>query len=91
MGWLHQKICRDLYSDAISIAAGDANNDLELLEAADHAFVVRSPVHEPPKPHNHPKLYISRLEGPAGWADGIQHIIKAVSYTHLTLPTILLV
>jgi mannosyl-3-phosphoglycerate phosphatase family protein len=78
MGWLHQKICRDLYSDAISIAAGDANNDLELLEAADHALVVRSPVHEPPKPHNHPKLYISRLEGPAGWAEGIQHIIKVI-------------
>lgn len=75
MRWLHGHICRDLYADAISIAAGDADNDLELLEAADHALVVRSPVHEPPKPRHHLQLYLSDQEGPAGWAEGIQHII----------------
>lgn len=78
MRWLHKKICSDLYSDAISIAAGDADNDLELLEAADHALVVRSPVHTPPKPRKNSRCYLSKLEGPAGWAEGMQHIIEII-------------
>ena len=78
MRWLHKKICSDLYSDAISIAAGDADNDLELLEAADHALVVRSPVHAPPKPRKNSRCYLSTEEGPAGWAEGMQHIIEII-------------
>ncbi|MDG1065027.1 MAG: HAD-IIB family hydrolase [Luminiphilus sp.] len=78
MRWLHEHICSDLHPDAISIAAGDAHNDLQLLEAADHALVVRSPLHEPPKPHNHPRLYLSTEEGPAGWAEGIQSIFEII-------------
>lgn len=78
MRWLHKKICSDLYSDAISIAAGDADNDLELLEAADHALVVRSPVHAPPKPRKNSRCYLSTVEGPAGWAEGMQHIIEII-------------
>ena len=78
MRWLHKKICSDLYSDAISIAAGDADNDLELLEAADHALVVRSPVHAPPKPRKNSRCYLSTAEGPTGWAEGMQHIIEII-------------
>ena len=73
--WLHEKIRQEICPAAISIAAGDANTDLELLEAADRALIVRSPVHEPPVPNRQNHLYTSTGEGPEGWAEGIQKII----------------
>ena len=78
MAWLHGILCAHMFPDAISIAAGDAENDLTLLEAADHALVVRSPAHEPLQPSGVAKLYISAATGPAGWVEGITAIIEDI-------------
>ena len=80
MSWLHQKVRRELpdYRGALSVAAGDADNDREMLEVADLALLVRSPVHEPPYPNRTRGLVISDQMGPAGWAEGIEALLARI-------------
>ncbi len=80
MSWLHHKIRAELpgFDRAVSIAAGDAQNDAEMLEVADLALMVRSPVHDPPTPKRAGGMVISDNFGPAGWAEGIEALITRV-------------
>ena len=77
MSWLHHKIRSELtgFETAVSIAAGDADNDVEMLEVADLALMVRSPVHDPPMPRRAGGMVISDNFGPAGWAEGVETLI----------------
>ena len=80
VSWLHHKICRERpgFDGAISVSAGDAENDVEMLEVTDLALLVRSPVNEPPTVRRQGGLVISDTEGPAGWAEGIEALIERV-------------
>ena len=77
MSWLHHKIRAELrsFEAAVSVAAGDAENDVEMLEVADLALIVRSPVHDPPAPKRATGMVISDNFGPAGWAEGIEALV----------------
>lgn len=59
-----------------TIAAGDGRNDIAMLEAADYALIVRSPTNPPPEVHRTQNLWISKKEGPAGWAAGLTEILQ---------------
>jgi len=78
--WLHHKIRRERpdLKRARSLSAGDAENDVEMLEVTDLALLVRSPVNEPPTVRRRGGLVISDLVGPAGWAEGIEALIGRV-------------
>ena len=76
MQWLHARLCEESRPMALSIAAGDAENDLELLESADYALVVRSPAHDAPVPSRSDNVVVSDAQGPAGWVEGIERIMK---------------
>ena len=80
MSWLHHKIRAELrsFEAAVSVAAGDAENDVEMLEVADLALIVRSPVHDPPAPKRATGMVISDNFGPAGWAEGIEALVARV-------------
>ncbi|UTA49070.1 HAD-IIB family hydrolase [Simiduia sp. 21SJ11W-1] len=65
-----------------TLAAGDGANDAPMLQAADHALVVRSPVNPPPEVPNHPSMIISEAPGPAGWAPGIAQLLARVARAH---------
>lgn len=78
MLWLHQKFLNEWKPDAVSIAAGDAPNDIEMLNAADYALIVRSPRHPPPDLQRRSPGLISHQEGPAGWAWGIEQLIQQI-------------
>ena len=80
VSWLHQKIRAELpdFADAVSISAGDADNDIEMLEVTDLALLIRSPVHEPPAPKRAGGLVISDSFGPTGWAEGMEALIARV-------------
>jgi mannosyl-3-phosphoglycerate phosphatase len=80
VSWLHQKIRTELldFSDAVSISAGDADNDVDMLEITDLALLIRSPVHEPPTPKRVGGLVISDSFGPTGWAEGMDALIARV-------------
>ncbi|WP_428033458.1 HAD-IIB family hydrolase [Amphritea sp.] len=75
--WLNQQ-----YADSapgstfLTIAAGDSFNDVDMLQVADCAVVIRSPVHEPPQ-LVHSNLYLSSQTGPAGWVEGISQCLGA--------------
>tara|TARA_R110002072_G_scaffold140765_9_gene285255 strand:- start:18421 stop:19281 length:861 start_codon:yes stop_codon:yes gene_type:complete len=55
----------------LSIALGDGKNDIPMLDAAEHAVLIRSPVHPFP-PINKEKLIKTDHYGPHGWVEGIQ-------------------
>ena len=79
MQWL-----RNAYRDAgfpapiHSIAIGDSGNDVAMLEAAETALVVRSPVHGFPKLERREKTIYSTGYGPAGWAEGVSQWLQAM-------------
>ena len=77
VSWLHRKIRaeRPEYAAAVSIAAGDAENDVEMLEMTDLALLVRSPVNELPTLNRRSGILVSEALGPAGWAQGIGALI----------------
>ena len=59
----------------VSIALGDSDNDVAMLEAANIAVQVRSPVHHFPDLKRQTGIYRSRECGPAGWAECLSKII----------------
>ena len=80
VSWLHHKIRRERpgFSAAVSLSAGDAENDVEMLEVTDFALLVRSPVNEPPMVRRRGGLVISDIAGPAGWAEGMEALTARV-------------
>ncbi|MCP4598020.1 mannosyl-3-phosphoglycerate phosphatase [Neptuniibacter sp.] len=67
-------------SEFLTLAAGDSGNDIAMLEAADKALLIKSPVHESPVVNNN-CCYHSRNYGPEGWVEGVEHL------TGITVPT----
>jgi mannosyl-3-phosphoglycerate phosphatase family protein len=58
-----------------SIAIGDGPNDVRMLEAADQAILIRSPVHPfPSVEHEH--LMKSQHYGPHGWVETINKVFN---------------
>ncbi len=74
--WLNQQYALQANGPApLSIAAGDSENDVAMLEAADRALVIRSPSHPAPGLARTTHLYRSAANGPNGWVEGIRHFL----------------
>lgn len=67
-----QALYQSLYPQkrVISLAIGDSNNDVAMLETADAALIVRSPVHMPPQLQRSDG-YVTTETGPTGWCEGV--------------------
>ncbi|MCJ8352186.1 HAD-IIB family hydrolase [Moritella sp.] len=61
-----------------SIALGDGNNDIAMLEAAQYAAIISSPVHIPPKLKRKQRLITSKNTGPTGWAEVLAKLLPQV-------------
>lgn len=77
--WLEQEYQRQWQVEhSTTIALGDSNNDIAMLEVADVAVRVRSPVHAPPELKRKQAVYTTALTGPDGWREAIQMILPTL-------------
>jgi len=58
-----------------TVALGDSGNDIAMLETADYAVLIRSPVHELPIVQRKTGLFVTTSTGPKGWSEGISNFI----------------
>ena len=58
------------------IAIGDSSNDIAMLEAAETALVVKSPVHDYPVLTRERGIIYSTGLGPVGWAEGVSQWLE---------------
>jgi len=59
-----------------TIALGDGKNDIAMLEAADTAIQIKSPVHDFPPLERNEGVIQSEKAGPAGWAECLTTLLK---------------
>lgn len=75
---------REVYSNAGSpgdwydLAIGDSGNDVAMLEAAQSALLVRSPVHDLPELSRQANVMTTTDFGPAGWAEGVARWLESL-------------
>jgi mannosyl-3-phosphoglycerate phosphatase len=76
LSWLRQEyISQQQLLECHAVALGDGQNDIAMLEAADIAVRILSPVNEPPKLARQHKVHTSKEYGPEGWYSSLEHII----------------
>lgn len=76
--WLNRQFATEWGVQPISIALGDSPNDSAMLEAADHAIIVRSPAHPPPRLSRSGSTLVTRATGPEGWVEGLRLVIDRI-------------
>ena len=64
----------------ITVALGDSQNDVAMLEAADYAIVIRSPVHQPPKLLRNNGVIVTDNTGPVGWSEGLNKLLNTLTF-----------
>ena len=64
--------------NVITIAAGDSENDREMLEQADIAVVIPSPVHPTLELRRSAGTRVAQCPGPEGWATEIELVVASV-------------
>ncbi len=78
--WLNEQYKKQPHGiDPISIAIGDSQNDVAMLEAADHALIIRSPSHQPPVLSRNKNSSLSHSQGPTGWDEGLRKILHSLN------------
>lgn len=83
LAWLRDVYRQKFGCEAVSdLAIGDSANDLAMLEAAETALVVRSPVHDFPALQRTSGVLHSVDYGPAGWAEGVMHWLESQRLTN---------
>ncbi len=80
--WLLKQY-REYYQDnkIITVAIGDSQNDIAMLESVDYAIIIRSPVNDCP-PIEFKKsqdVYITQQQGPRGWVEGVTHVLNKLN------------
>lgn len=73
--WVVNEYIRQFETPVTSIALGDGNNDVAMLEAADIAVRITSPSHPPPTLQKQEHVYTSTLQGPEGWAEVLNQLL----------------
>lgn len=72
--WLAQEFKKQTELDVRTYALGDGNNDVAMLEAADVAIRILSPVNPPPEVQKE-EVYTSTLPGPKGWNEMLTQLL----------------
>ncbi len=76
MQWLKQLYQQHYPEQSIqTIALGDSQNDVDMLEVADYAVVVASPVHQAPELKRNHNLLQTEKCGPDGWSQALIELL----------------
>ncbi|MFV8818315.1 HAD-IIB family hydrolase [Haliea sp. E17] len=79
--WLRAAYLSAGYAEPVhDIAIGDSGNDIAMLETAETALVVRSPVHDFPQLERGDKTLYSTECGPSGWAEGVARWLEDLGH-----------
>lgn len=73
--WLVAEYQRQYQSKVNAVALGDGKNDIAMLEAADTAIRILSPVNPPPQLEKE-EVYTSTLHGPEGWNEMLTKLLS---------------
>jgi mannosyl-3-phosphoglycerate phosphatase len=75
--WLCNEFNRQ-YPDyqCTSVALGDGQNDIAMLDAADIAVRIKSPSNDFPPLKRTEHVYDSVAEGPQGWSDSLEQLLN---------------
>ena len=77
--WLNAQYARQTGATPVSIAIGDSQNDVAMLEAADYAIIIRSPSHEPPPLSRSEGVLVTEGFGPVGWDEGVREVLETIN------------
>lgn len=77
--WLNAQYQLTSATHIETLAIGDSQNDVAMLEQAGIALLIRSPVQAFPVIQRHEKTYFSKKYGPEGWVDGVEKILHSLS------------
>ncbi|MFT6050855.1 MAG: mannosyl-3-phosphoglycerate phosphatase [Halioglobus sp.] len=85
LAWLRQ-IYQKSKTDRLwhDLAIGDSDNDRTMLEVAETALLVRSPVHDYPQLSRSDGVLISKDFGPTGWGEGVARWLQHHQIGHKT-------
>jgi mannosyl-3-phosphoglycerate phosphatase len=76
LAWLVNEYKRQHPTHRVSsVAIGDGYNDIDMLEVADTAVRIASPVHAPPELERIHNVYTSVATGPQGWREVMDQLI----------------
>ncbi|AEG01108.1 HAD-IIB family hydrolase [Methylomonas methanica] len=75
MKWLVAQYLQACGAPITTIAAGDSQNDIAMLESADIAVRVPSPTHALPALEKARQVYTAARQGPSGWSESISAIL----------------
>ncbi|PLW81674.1 mannosyl-3-phosphoglycerate phosphatase [Kineobactrum sediminis] len=64
------------------LAIGDSGNDRDMLEVAETALLIRSPVHPFPALQRKEGVWHSEAMGPGGWAEGVERWLQRYHIEH---------
>lgn len=80
--WLRSRYQQQAGSTRVKdLAIGDSENDCPMLEAAETALLIRSPVHDFPTLAKVDGVLHSQRYGPAGWAQGVSQWLQSNGIT----------
>lgn len=74
MRWL-ATLYRQTRPELKTVALGDGENDIAMLEEADIPVIIRSPVHSPP-PVQRKNTILTQGYGPSGWSQALHALLK---------------
>lgn len=77
--WLTEQYKNFAQQSITTLAIGDADNDIAMLEAADYSILIPSPNHSLPKLKRKKNLYTAKYQGPKGWADSVSSILYSLN------------
>lgn len=77
--WLKQKMKAAFASEPKLICLGDNKNDIQMLDIADYAVCVKSPVSSYPHIHTSGEAIYTKGFGPVGWNEAIHSILQQSS------------